>query len=96
VGALAHQVGISKAAVSQHLQILRKAGLVKGEKRGYWTHYMVEKEALRQMAGDLTTMADLAPCTQGICSMTSPDGLACVETCSSKAPDTGPVDSESP
>ena len=29
VGALANHLGISKPAVSQHLQILRKAGLVK-------------------------------------------------------------------
>jgi ArsR family transcriptional regulator len=50
VGALAKQLGISKPAVSQHLQILRKAGLVKGEKRGYWTHYIVEREALSQVA----------------------------------------------
>jgi len=42
VGALAHHLGISKPAVSQHLQVLRKAGLVKGEKRSYWTHHSVE------------------------------------------------------
>ena len=41
VGALAIRLDISKAAVSQHLQVLRKAGLVKGEKLGYWTHYSV-------------------------------------------------------
>ena len=43
VGALAHHLGISEAAVSQHLKQLREVGLVKGEKRGYWTHYMVER-----------------------------------------------------
>ena len=59
VGALAHHLEISKAAVSQHLQILRKAGLVKGEKRGYWTHYSVEKPVLRKLADDLKMMADL-------------------------------------
>ena len=46
VGALAQYLGISKAAASQHLQILRKAGLVKGEKIGYWTHYAVQTEEL--------------------------------------------------
>ena len=44
VGALANHLGVSKPAVSQHLQILRKAGLVKGEKRGYWTHYKVDRQ----------------------------------------------------
>jgi ArsR family transcriptional regulator, arsenate/arsenite/antimonite-responsive transcriptional repressor len=50
VGALAQQLGISKPAVSQHLQILRRAGLVKGEKRGYWTHYVVDRQALGRMS----------------------------------------------
>ncbi len=50
VGALANRLGISKPAVSQHLQVLRQAGLVKGEKRGYWTHYSIEREALLLLA----------------------------------------------
>ncbi len=56
VGALANQLGISKPAVSQHLQILRKAGLVKGEKRGYWTHYMVDRQALSAIAMEINAM----------------------------------------
>ena len=57
VGALAKRLGLSKPAVSQHLQILRKAGLVKGEKRGYWTHYMVDRQALIQIASEFDRMA---------------------------------------
>jgi DNA-binding transcriptional ArsR family regulator len=64
VGALAHRLGVSKPAVSQHLQVLRKAGLVRGEKRGYWTHYGVERENLRRLAVRLEEMADL-PMTRG-------------------------------
>ena len=56
VGALAKHLGISKPAVSQHLRILRKAGLVKGEKRGYWTHYTVERQALSAIAMEINTM----------------------------------------
>jgi len=37
-----------KQAVSQHIQILRKSGFLKGEKRGYWTHYSVERSHLVQ------------------------------------------------
>jgi ArsR family transcriptional regulator len=61
VGALASHLEISKAAVSQHLQILRKAGLVRGEKRGYWTHYSVNKSVVHQIAEDLKKRADQAP-----------------------------------
>jgi len=65
VGALAHRLGISEAAVSQHLQVLRKAGLIKGEKRGYWTHYAVERDILKELADRLRTIADEPSCPEG-------------------------------
>ncbi len=58
VGALARQLGVTEANISQHLQILRKAGLVVGEKRGYWTHYSVVREKLIEMASALGEMAE--------------------------------------
>ncbi|NLZ38345.1 MAG: winged helix-turn-helix transcriptional regulator [Firmicutes bacterium] len=61
VGALAQRLNISESAVSQHLKILRQAGLVKGDKRGYYTHYYVERELLRQAANDLEQLAHLPP-----------------------------------
>jgi len=73
VGALADHLEISKAAVSQHLQILRKAGLVTGEKRGYWTHYSVNKEAIYQIATELKKMADQPPSNENVCFMKCPD-----------------------
>ena len=71
VGALAHHLGISESAASQHLQILRKAGLVRGEKRGYWTHYMVERNMLKQMADTLVNMAQQPThdCSDGYCGL---------------------------
>lgn len=57
VGALAKHLGISKPAVSQHLRILRKAGLIRGEKRGYWTHYMVDRRVLVQIAEELNELS---------------------------------------
>lgn len=41
VNALARVLKITPAAASQHLRILRAAGVVKGEKRGYFVHYKV-------------------------------------------------------
>jgi len=67
VRALAHHLSISEAAVSQHLKLLREAGLVKGEKRGYWTHYMVEKNRLNELAEMLRELTNLLPCTEGLC-----------------------------
>jgi ArsR family transcriptional regulator len=39
VGALSHRLGISAGAVSQHLRLLRDAGLVEPDRRGYFIHY---------------------------------------------------------
>lgn len=46
VSALAMRMGISQPAVSQHLSVLRDAGLVEGERRGNYMHYLVKPEAL--------------------------------------------------
>jgi len=70
VGALADHLSLSKAAVSQHLRILRKAGLVKGEKRGYWTHYGVDKDAIHGIAEALVETVDQAPESRAACHRT--------------------------
>ena len=67
VGALADRLGVSKPAVSQHLKILREAGLVKGEKRGYWTHYWVDSQALAQIASELENLAKMDETCKTIC-----------------------------
>ncbi len=62
VRALAHRLDLSEAAVSQHLKIMREAGLVAGEKRSYWVHYQVKEkkiEELRKMLGSLSDHIEL-------------------------------------
>ncbi|MFC1643425.1 ArsR/SmtB family transcription factor [Myxococcota bacterium] len=46
VNALAHRLGITQSAVSQHLRILRHAGLVRGERAGAFVHYSLNRAAL--------------------------------------------------
>lgn len=45
VRSLSKKLGISESAVSQHMKVLREAGLVYGEKYGYHTHYLPIQEA---------------------------------------------------
>ena len=40
--------GISPAAASQHLKILKQAGLVRSERQGYWIPYAINPEALEK------------------------------------------------
>jgi len=46
VNALAARLDVTQGAVSQHLRILRDAGLVTAEKRGYFVHYRLNGRAL--------------------------------------------------
>lgn len=57
VGALARRLALSEAAVSQHLKVLREAGLVTGEKRGYFMHYEVNRAQLHALATEFETLA---------------------------------------
>jgi len=43
---IAKVFGITPAAVSQHLKVLRQAGLVRNERKGYWIPYSIDEEAL--------------------------------------------------
>ena len=46
VKAITGRLTMTQPAVSQHLRVLKEAGLVKAEKRGLWMHYAVDDEAL--------------------------------------------------
>ena len=43
---ISEQLGITAAAVSQHLRILRQVGLVRSERDGYWIPYSIDADAL--------------------------------------------------
>lgn len=45
---LSQALGISPSAVSQHLKVMRFAGLVRNERKGYWVPYDVDPEALEK------------------------------------------------
>ena len=46
VGALAARLNVTQSAVSQHLRILRDAGFVSPERRGYFIHYRLNATAI--------------------------------------------------
>ncbi len=47
VNALVARLGVSQAAVSQHLKVLENAGLVRGRKEGCWVHYALLPEGFQ-------------------------------------------------
>ena len=57
VRALARNLGLTEATISQHLKVLREAGLLVGEKRGYFMHYDVERNVLHELAAEIEALA---------------------------------------
>ena len=56
VNALATRLGVTQGAVSQHLRVMRDAGLVIDEKRGLYVHYRLNEQTLaawREAIGQL-------------------------------------------
>ena len=47
-------LGVTPAAVSQHLKILKQAGFVRSERNGYWIPYSIDEEALNNCREVLT------------------------------------------
>lgn len=43
---ISDKLGITPPAVSQHLKILKQAGLVRSERQGYWIPYSINEEAM--------------------------------------------------
>jgi len=65
VNELAEALGISASAVSQHLKLLRHAGLVRNERRGYWIPYQVDPAALEKCGA---LLAEVCTCgCEGSC-----------------------------
>lgn len=60
VRSLSKKLGISESAVSQHMKILREAGLVYGERFGYHIHYLPSQDVLDFLSGEFAKMKDLS------------------------------------
>lgn len=58
---IAKHLGISEASVSQHLKILKEAGIIVGIKMGYYVHYSLQESALSGVSEFLGQLASDKP-----------------------------------
>jgi len=58
VDSLAAELGLSTANASQHLQVLRGAGLVETRREGLFVHYRLADETIVSLSGALRTVAE--------------------------------------
>ena len=60
VNALAARLDVTQGGVSQHLRIMRDAGLVIDEKRGYYVHYRLNEDTLAAWREEIDKLLDPA------------------------------------
>ena len=53
---MSEMLGITPSAVSQHLKILKHAGLVRNERKGYWIPYEINLAALEKCGEFLSSV----------------------------------------
>jgi ArsR family transcriptional regulator, arsenate/arsenite/antimonite-responsive transcriptional repressor len=66
VAEIAGKIGISVSAVSQHLKVLRHAGIVGFEKKGNLVYYFVNEGAIKGFNKDIKKLMDMVfiPCEE--------------------------------
>jgi len=57
VRALSRKLKLSESAISQHIKVLREAGLLIGVKRGYYMHYDVDRSTLYKLSSRIEELA---------------------------------------
>ena len=70
VRSLSKKFGVSESAISQHMRVMKEAGLVSGEKYGYHTHYLPLQNAVdylteqfeKMRSASLTVDRDMTVC----------------------------------
>jgi DNA-binding transcriptional ArsR family regulator len=67
VNALARSLGISQPAVSQHLEVLKAARLVAGERMGTMVHYRLDRERVKLVDASTARLLGRSPDTIHTC-----------------------------
>ena len=70
VRSLSKKFGISESAISQHMKVMKDAGLVYGEKFGHHTHYLPVQDAVdflteqfeKMRSASMTVDRDMTAC----------------------------------
>ncbi|QHQ60879.1 metalloregulator ArsR/SmtB family transcription factor [Anaerocolumna sedimenticola] len=57
---LSKKLNISESAVSQHMSVLKEAGIVYGKKLGYHMHYIVKTDTLQRIRDEMSKMLQSA------------------------------------
>ena len=58
-GVVADKLSITQPAVSQHLKILKNAGLLKSEKIGLYVHYRIDEKEVNDFKTEISNLLEI-------------------------------------
>jgi len=58
VSVIADRLKMSQPTITQHLKVLRNAGLIDSKKVGYWMHYYVNEAGLKKIKNKVNLYMD--------------------------------------
>jgi DNA-binding transcriptional ArsR family regulator len=58
---IAEMIGITPAAVSQHLRMLKHVGLVRSQRHGYWIPYKINEKAMEDCRSRMNQVCTCGP-----------------------------------
>jgi DNA-binding transcriptional ArsR family regulator len=97
VGELAETLPVSRSAVSQHLKVLKDAGLVHDERDGARRIYRVNQAGLDQMRAELDTFwNDTLLAYKNLVEQPDTDAPGSSNTCASTSRQSGALDDQQP
>ena len=56
---LARHFQVSEPTICVHIRLLREAGLVSGERRGYFIHYRTNREVIQELITHFTALSNI-------------------------------------
>lgn len=65
VNAITNKLHVTQSAVSQHLRILRQAGLVRNERKGYHIHYALDSATFDELNDLQKSILGIDPIEKG-------------------------------
>ena len=77
IHALARHFHVSEPTICVHVRVLKEAGLVSGERKGYFVHYRANREVIRELSAFFTGLSTVEQSSCRECHCHAKDDCRC-------------------
>ena len=77
IHALARHFHVSEPTICVHVRVLREAGLVTGERKGYFVHYRANRDAVQALSASFAELCAIEPSSCQDCQCQAKSNCRC-------------------